>query len=294
MKINNNFLSTTFTKDRMKKIQLLVLLLVGNLQADTQTYTWEPLAELLDEQELNEAQFRVPPPPSTLGAPIGALEFQGYNGGSPQFTQGANVGGYSALPTPTTPTPNQTFPANVIISTIASSGGTSLPRLNVNAVGNVGIGNFAPTDTTLANAVLNIEGDTVTGAGTSMHIGSRTTGLTGFTSMTGSTGVLYNEQVDGNLLVNTHTYVNNATESTFNLLPATYIYPANVTTSTFVISTPGVYYLAGNINFAPASGIPAISITSSNVVLDFQSYAITKQMQQHLLIVLILVVGLLT
>lgn len=239
--------------------------------------TLESLQAVLDI-ESEATVSRAPSPPSTLGASLGNMIFQGYNGGTTNpYTQGANVGGYSALPTPTTPTPNQTFPANIIVSTVPSSGGTGTARLSVQSNGFVGIGNFAPADTTLANAALNVEGTTTTVANSMVHLGSRTTGLTGFTSMTGATSVNYSEQIDGNLLVTTKTLTNNATTpGTFNLLPATFIRQRNLTTATYVISNPGVYCLAENISFSPATGIPAISITASNVVLDFQGYSITQ------------------
>ncbi len=46
------------------------------------------------------------------------------------------------------------------------------------------------------------------------------------------------------------------------------IKPSDITNTTYVISTSGYYVFLDDINFAPASGIPAIRIISNNVRLD--------------------------
>lgn len=273
----------------MKKIEILIFLLFCTTRADEQPQDCASLVELLNERDLDNNIFRAPPIPATLGAPIGSVNFQGYNGGTvTPTTIGAVVGGYSALPTSTTPTADQTFPANIIMSTVPTSGGTGTARINVQANGRVGIGNFAPADSTNANAALNVEG-AISSVGDSMvHVGSRTTALTGFTSMTGGTRLNYNLQVDGNLVVNNGTLVNNATTPTaitgvtgasyaqgqFNLLPFTYI--RTIPAGGITINTPGVYRLANNISFTPTGINPAIVIGASGVVLDFQSFTITQ------------------
>lgn len=56
----------------------------------------------------------------------------------------------------------------------------------------------------------------------------------------------------------------------------TLLYNTNFGTTGVTISAPGIYRLAENIVFSPSSMTNAVTITASNVVLDFQNFSITQ------------------
>lgn len=211
--------------------------------------------------------FRAPPPPSTLGTPLGTVQFQAYNGST--YSMGANVNGYYGIVGSGTPTANATMPGNIGMATVPSSGGSITARLLISALGRIGVGNFIPgtgTNNGLPNAILNVEGDNTASANSALHVGSRVTALTPLV-----TGTAYSTQVDGRCYdagfstFNTQFNVTN----TFNIVEATFL---DTTSFPLVINTPGIYVFAQNIS---TTATTAITINADDVIIDFNDYMLT-------------------